>query len=169
MRLLYEFDAGDYAGLTRRSVRSAVRSIIFRDGRIAMVFSPKEGYYKFPGGGVEEHESHAQALVRETAEETGLTVVPSSIREFGKIHEIRRSTHFEDEIFDHTSYYYRAQVEEGVARQRLDPYEAELGFQLAYVEPRQAYDTNRVKGRQYRSSFILREAKVLELLLAETK
>lgn len=167
MKLLYTFDSQDYESLTKHSFRQAVRAIIERDGKLAMVFSEKEGYYKFPGGGIEENESHAQALLRETAEETGLQIVPASLRAFGKIREIRKSTLFADEVFEHISYYYFAETAREASRQRLEPYEEELGYRLAFVDIGEAYEANLEKSGRYTSSFILREAKVLELLLRE--
>ena len=57
MRLLFEMDKKDYARCTRRFVRDSARSIIIRDGRIAMIHSLKYDYYKFPGGGIEAGEA----------------------------------------------------------------------------------------------------------------
>jgi len=50
-----------------------------------LVHSKKYGYLKFPGGGIESGEDHVQALCREVREETGLEVIPDSIREFGYV------------------------------------------------------------------------------------
>ena len=52
MRLLFELDLHDYAECTRTFVRNSARSIIIRDGKVAMVHSLKYDYYKFPGGGI---------------------------------------------------------------------------------------------------------------------
>lgn len=167
MKLLYEFDLKDYEGCTRRFARSAVRAIVFREGKLAMVFDEGDDCYKFPGGGIEPGESHQKALAREALEEAGLVLLPESIREYGMLHEIRKSTLFEDEIFDHTSYYYFAEAAEELVPQRLDEYEEALGYRLVYVPIREAYEADKVRGMDFDSTFILREAKVLELLLAQ--
>lgn len=164
MKLLYEFDKKDYDESMSVSHRKAVRAIILKNEKIAMIKSNKEGFYKFPGGGVEKNENHSETLIRETAEEAGLTVIPDSIKEFGAINERRRSTMFPDEIFDHTSYYYFADVVDGVIEQNLDDYEKELEFVLEYVEPGYAEKINKELGEKYHSDFLLRDAKVLELL-----
>jgi ADP-ribose pyrophosphatase YjhB (NUDIX family) len=53
-------------------------------------------------------------LPRETREETGLDIIPDSIRPFGVTREIRASQFVDKVIFDHTSYYYFADVTDGV-------------------------------------------------------
>ncbi|MDO4303672.1 MAG: NUDIX domain-containing protein [Bacillota bacterium] len=52
--------------------------------KIAMVHSLKYDYYKFPGGGISCGESHLDALLREVAKETGLIVIPKSVKEYGQ-------------------------------------------------------------------------------------
>lgn len=55
----------------------AVSAAIFRDGKVLLVRRarpPGKGLYSLPGGRVEFGETMAQALHREVAEETGLTV-----------------------------------------------------------------------------------------------
>ena len=46
MRLLFEMDKKDYEHCTHRFVRNSARSIIIRDGKIAMIHSLKYDYYK---------------------------------------------------------------------------------------------------------------------------
>ena len=53
MRLLFEMDQKDYDSCTHTFIRNSARSIIIRDGRVAMVHSLKYDYYKFLGGGIE--------------------------------------------------------------------------------------------------------------------
>ena len=84
-------------------------------------------------GGVEPGESDVDALIRETAEEAGLTVVPDSIREYGYVHRIQKSTAEKDEYFIQDNYYYICDVEEGVRPQKLGDYESEEHFTLEYV------------------------------------
>ena len=56
MRLLFEMDKKDYAHCTHAFTRNSARSIIIRDGKVAMIHSLKYDYYKFPGGGIEKGE-----------------------------------------------------------------------------------------------------------------
>ena len=59
----------------------------------------KENPYKFPGGDIEDGESHLDTLIRETKEETGLIIKPNSIKECGFIHKARKSI-FNDVAFE---------------------------------------------------------------------
>ena len=168
MRLLFEMDKKDYGGCAHSFTRDSARSIIIRNGKIAMIHSLKYDYYKFPGGGIEPGESDIDVLIRETAEEAGLTVVPDTIREYGYVHRIQKSTVEEDEYFIQDNYYYLCDVEEGVRPQKLDSYESEEHFTLEYVKPETAILSNRTKDHGPKDPVMLeREARVLEMLLSE--
>ena len=168
MRLLYEKKKKDYGGCTRFFARDSARSIIIRNDKIAMIHSLKYDYYKFPGGGIEPGESAVDALIRETAEEAGLTVVPDSIREYGYVHRIQKSTVEEDEYFVQDNYYYLCDTEEGVKPQKLDDYESDESFTLEFVLPETAILSNRTKDHGPKDPIMIeREARVLEMLLSE--
>ena len=51
--------------------REAVRGIILNGKKLLMIYSSKDGDYKFPGGGVELGETYEETLVREVKEESG--------------------------------------------------------------------------------------------------
>ena len=48
-----------------------------------MIYSPVNGDYKFPGGGIEPNEPHIETLRREIREESGATLTQIT-GEFGK-------------------------------------------------------------------------------------
>ena len=169
MRLLQDFDERNYSSKDRIFTRRAARAIIIKNGRIALVQSEKEGFYKFPGGGIENEETEIDALCRETLEEAGLIIIRESVRPFGYIREKRKSIYKKNEIFEMYSYYYTADVEDEACEQKLDGYEAELGYKLEFVELKKAYDVNMKLGRYRKSRFLTREARVLELLMKETE
>ena len=106
MRLLFEMDKKDYEYCTHRFVRNSARSIIIRDGKIAMIHSLKYDYYKFPGGGIENGENPVEAMIRETREEAGLVVKPETVKEYGYVHRIQRSDMDSSECFVQDHYYY---------------------------------------------------------------
>lgn len=165
MRVLAVFDDKNYESHWKKYERNAVRAVIVGNGTIALVKSKKEGYYKFPGGGIEANETHMQALCRETLEEAGLRIKVDTIREMGMIREIRKSILAENEIFEQTSYYYFADVEDSITAVSLDEYEADLGFTLEWIDIRTAYETDVALGNRQNTKFILREAFVLGMLL----
>lgn len=171
MRLLFEMDRKDYDPNGSRFVRPSVRGIILKDGKVAMVHSKKYDYYKYPGGGIEPGEDQCATLIREVKEESGLVVVPDSIREFGWVHRIQKGS--VDDIFVQDNYYYLCEVEQTVGQQKLDAYEAEEEFELEFVAPQTVIEVNRQKehgeesGNTLFVAMLEREARVMELLVEE--
>lgn len=168
MRLLFEMDKKDYGQCTHTFMRDSARSIIIRDGRLAMIHSIKYDYYKFPGGGIENGENPVEAMIRETREEAGLVVVPGSVKEYGYVHRIQRSGKDATECFVQDNYYYICEVTGETESQQLDDYEAQESFRLEYIEPVLAINKNRnVKESPYDQLMFEREARVIECLISE--
>ena len=168
MRLLFELDLHDYAECTRTFVRNSARSIIIRNGKVAMVHSLKYDYYKFPGGGIEAGENPVEAMIRETREEAGLTVIPGSVKEFGLVHRIQKSDSDPDECFMQDNYYYLCDARDETVSQDLDSYESGEGYRLEFMDPQSAIQKNRnVKSSPYNGLMFEREARILEMLIAE--
>ncbi len=166
MHKLFDMDLKNYIETGTRFVRSSVRGIIIRSGKIAMVHSMKYDYYKFPGGGIESGETHHKTLIREVKEEAGLDVIPDSIKEFGFVHRIQRGKN--EAIFEQDNYYYFCRVECKIEPQQLDDYEEEERFTLEFVAPEHAIITNRTGDHGPKDPVMLeREACVLELLIQE--
>jgi 8-oxo-dGTP pyrophosphatase MutT (NUDIX family) len=68
--------------MMRLAHRIAAGAIVLQDDRILLVRYREPGggtYLVAPGGGVLEHESVADAAVRETLEETGVSVAPGRV------------------------------------------------------------------------------------------
>ena len=168
MPTLFIYDDANYDPAWTLHRRDAVRSIIVRGTTVAMVKSTTKGFYQFPGGGVDPEETHAHALARETLEESGLVLLPHTIRPFGIVREIRASQFAPETIFDQTSYYYLADAEPDVRPQVLEDYERDLGYTLEWVDMEQARQVNLelCRTHTYKSKFVLREAEILALLLS---
>lgn len=166
MRILFEMDKKDYVPNERAFSRPSARAINIKDGKIAMVYSKKYNYYKFPGGGIETGEYMEDALIREVSEETGLCVIRDSIQEYGQVHRIQKGT--KEDIFIQDNYYFLCSVKEDIKQQNLDKYEADEGFTLEFLEPQLAIHVNREAILDDFTQVILeREALVLELLIQE--
>lgn len=178
MKTLFTLDIKNYDPGWKRSERHSARAIIrLSDGRIALVYARNLGYYKFPGGGIHEGEDKIAALVREVAEETGLVVVPESVREYGVTHRFQKSTRKAEEIFVQDSFYYICDVERSsdaekgrdglkITRQNLDDYEDEAGFELRVVTLEEAISANRAytDSDAFNIVMIARDLRVLEML-----
>lgn len=168
MKKLFTIDLKDYHLSSQRYVRPSARAIIIKDNKVALVYSKKYGYYKFPGGGIKENEDHIVALVREVKEEVGLIVKKDSIKEFGSVLRVQKSP--KNLIFYQENFYYLCDVLDEVSKQDLDEYEQEEGFLLVYENPIVAAKNNYgLKLDTFYQTMIERDAKVLELLVNEGK
>lgn len=168
MRLLFSLDRQDYADCTYTFVRNSARSIILRSGKVAMVHSLKQDYYKFPGGGIEKDESPVEAMIRETREEAGLIVRPDTVREYGYVHRIQRGGQDPNECFIQDNFYYLCEAEDEILPPQMEDYEAEAGFTLEFVDACHAIRVNRASALDNRYHTMLnREARVLEMLIEE--
>lgn len=167
MEQLFQIDLQDYEGTNRVYRRPSARGIIFDDnGRIALVFSEKEKYYKFPGGGIHDDEDKVKALIREVKEETGLIVIPKSVQEFGSVLRRQRSNKSFDTLFEQENFYYFCEVMKETSSQNLDDYEKEAGFVLKFVDLSEAIDANsRYKSEDFFDEIMIkRELRVLQLI-----
>ncbi len=122
-------------------LREAIRGVIFHAGKLLMIYSPVNGDYKFPGGGVDVGETHREALQRELLEEAGATL-KSVTGELGKVIEYANALEPDFETFKMTSYYYFCEISKEMGAQNLDAYEADLGFQPVWVSIAEALETN---------------------------
>ena len=108
MERLLLLDAKNYDEAADELLRVAVRAVIFVGNRLLLIEDNK-GEVKLPGGGLNEGEDDAQALIREVREETGCTVIPKTISPFGYIEEKRKDL-LGDTIFHQFSRLYFCEV-----------------------------------------------------------
>ena len=167
MRLLFEIDRNDYARCTRTFRRDSARAVIIKDGSIAMIHSLRYDHYKFPGGGIEDGEDPVHAMMRETREETGLIVIPESVREYGYVHRIQKSDIDPEECFVQDNYYYLCEVSDEMTATQLEDYEKEGAYKLEYADPAVAIKKNREAKSNPYHLMLEREARVLENLIAD--
>lgn len=166
MRNLFNIDLKNYDVNGDIVERPSSRALIIKDGKIAMMNSKKYGYYKFPGGGIEKNETKIEALIRETKEESGLVIIEDSIKEYGWVHRIQKGD-FEP-IWIQDNYYYLCDVKDELANVKLDDYEKDEGFNLVFIEPKEAISLNeKAINLGGDPVMIQRENKILNLLLSE--
>ena len=173
MRQLFTIDLKDYNPDAKKFYRPSVRGIIFDDeGRIAMIYSRKYHFYKFPGGGIEGDETHLETLAREIKEETGMTLIPDSAKEFGEVLKIQKGDESgKDTIHIQQNYYYTCEVEDEIGDQNLDDGEKSLEFVLKFVPVEEAIAANSAFENEntFMKQMAERERRVLELLMEEKK
>lgn len=168
MRQLFELDAKNYNPNGTKFIRPSARSIIIKDGKIFMIHSLKYDYYKFPGGGIEKGETQIDAVIRETKEESGLVVIPESVKEYGMVHRIQKSTKFTEDMYIQDNFYYLCDVNDDVSEQKLDDYEADEHFTLEFIDYRIAIETNMKPDHGPKDPIMIeRETRVLKFLAEE--
>ena len=105
MERLFEIDLKDYKVTDKVFKRPSARAIILIKDKIALVYSKKEKYFKFPGGGIHADEDPKEALIREVREEVGMVVIPDSIREFGSVLRRQKGNVDEGTMFEQENFY----------------------------------------------------------------
>lgn len=142
MGILTEIHRSTGININGRTIyRVAVRGVVLRGRDLLMIHSEKVGDYKFPGGGMDEGETHFQTLSREIQEETG-KIVSSIGPEIGAIVEYKLPRESEYDVFKMTSYYYACEVYDGSGIQALEDYEQELGFRPVWINIEKAIEQN---------------------------
>ena len=169
MKCLFEIDLKDYEGCTKVFRRPSARAVILKGDKIALVYATEEKYYKFPGGGIHEDEDKKEALIREVREETGLSVIPGSIREYGSVLRKQKSEKADDTVFEQENYYYLCETEDTQGAQDLDEYEKDAGFMLVYADIDEAIKANGIFTSDSKADEIMidRERRVLEMIKEE--
>lgn len=108
--------------------REAARAVVLDDeGRVALIYAKNHGYYKLPGGGIEQGEDMHIALEREIMEESGCEADVTD--EIGKVVEWRDYVSLLQ-----TSYAFLARLkrEHGTTDHQAD--EKEAGFEPMWAD-----------------------------------
>lgn len=163
MVMLKILDSKNYSNDMPKIIRHAVRGIIFKENKIAMIRS-KYGDYKFPGGGMENEESEIDTLCREVQEETGLCVIEESCRPIGEVLELRRDR-YEEKIFEHHSYYYFCDVSDEVLETNKSVNEINYGYELAWVSLQEVYNANMTIPEIEKRPWVYRDTLVIKMLI----
>lgn len=121
----------DRSGYT---VRKAARGVMTnKKGEVALMWVDKYKIYKLPGGGINDNEDIHEGLKRELLEETGCHALIGD--------EIGITIEFRDEWkMIQISYCFKAQMTEDKGEIKLDPYEAEEGFEVKWFPLDQAVE-----------------------------
>ncbi len=123
--------------------REAVRGVIMKGKTLLMIYSSKDGDYKFPGGGIDTGETHETALIREIREECGATVL-SINGELGKVIEFDIPAEKDYDVLKMASFYYICEIDPNLGEQSLELYEKDLGFTPVWADIDEAISTNKM-------------------------
>lgn len=145
--------------------RYAARAVVLDEmGAVALLHARVHGYYKLPGGGIDDGEDVAQALAREIMEEIGS--VAEVTDELGVAEEWR-----DDDELHQVSHCYKAQLKGAKGTPTFTDKEIKEGFEVVWapnieaatglVEAATDSTELRVKFMTMRDAAILRAAKLL--------
>jgi 8-oxo-dGTP pyrophosphatase MutT (NUDIX family) len=153
--------------------RRAAKGVVADGDRRLLLLRSRHGDHKFPGGGLEDGETVPQALLRELAEECGLTAARVA-EPLVRVTE-RRPAREPGAVFTMVSEYLRVHADGRLDRSltRLDGYEAELGLTAVWVPAGDAWRGNRLLQSTWdadqvaaRAPWLARETRVLAEVLA---
>lgn len=143
MKTIFVLDEKNYTEDMPLELRTTVRALIWRDGKLAMQRAAS-GDYKIPGGGMAPGEDRMTALAREVWEETGLSILTKTAREIGETVEKRRDVCDPQKRFERHTYFYEVEAGDEVAPAPLHLTDSEkaLGFSAVWADPEEAAAAN---------------------------
>lgn len=121
-------------GLSDAKPRLTARAVVVApDNRIAVMYAARYGIHTLPGGGVEEGESVAEALVREVTEETGCRI--ASFEPLGYVEENRFHADYTQ-----LSYYFVVRARDGALQPHLTDLEAANDTSIMWCTAEESFD-----------------------------
>jgi 8-oxo-dGTP pyrophosphatase MutT (NUDIX family) len=110
----------------RYTVRYAARGVVTdAENRVALLHVTKYGYHKLPGGGIDEGETHEEALRRECHEEIGCAITVGEA--LGEIVEYRTLS----SLIQH-SFCFMAKVDGEKGEPHMEQGEIDDGFKVEW-------------------------------------
>lgn len=132
MKVLAVYDEKNYSEDMPEYERYCVRGIIIRDGKVATQ-KGRAGDYKILGGGMEPDEDIVLALAREVQEESGLVIIPETIREAGEIFEKREDLYEKGIKYICHTLFYLCDAEEELRETNMTASEIKKGYHLEWA------------------------------------
>lgn len=131
-------------------LRQAARAVVFdHEGSVALLYVQKGGYYKIPGGGVEQGEDFVSALQRECLEEIGCNVEVGE--ELGMTIEFREKFDVKQE-----SYCYMARLVGSKGEPNFTEKELADGFSVLWIPLQEAIKRiSETNTEDYQGKFIV--------------
>ena len=120
--------------------------IVIFHGKILLLYKNYRNRYEgwvLPKGTVEPGETHARTLLREVAEETGLLVIPETIRPVGRTLELREDVFRKGQKYVCHTYFYTCAAREETVPVQMTPSEIAKGFHPVWETPEEIVRVNR--------------------------
>ena len=134
MRELFHMDAQNDHPEENVYRRPSARAVILKGGKVLLLYVPGYDCYEFPGGRIESGETPERAVQRTVLEETGLIVVPESVREFGIVTGRRQDGNDPDGLCEQKDSYYFCDVTDESAPEKSDGHKTPEGLKPVWVE-----------------------------------
>lgn len=136
--------------IARLKLRRAARAVVFDDDKnVALLHVQKDGYYKLPGGGIEQGEDILAALKRECLEEIGCHIEVD--QELGMTIEYREQYQMKQE-----SYCFIAHTIGAKGTPQFSEKERQDQFKAIWVSlPEAIHLTTESNTEEYQGSFIV--------------
>jgi len=147
--------------------RYTSRGILINElDNVAIMYMSKNGFYKLPGGGIEDGETEQQAFIREIKEETGRNC--EIILKLGILEEHKNKNAF----FQYSHCFY-AKVVGDITENNLTDNEKQLGLKLEWFSIEEAIKIVGIcfrKCNDYGFRFmLLRDLNILQYVYSEIK
>ena len=143
--------------------RLTVRAVVLRNDALLLVHSRVNGDLMFPGGGIEEGESHDAALARELKEECGAELLAVGAL-LGETREYRAAREPGFDAYCIRSLYYLCRIGDQLLTPQPQPYEIRLGFVPGWFALDEALQTNKTQLAGPCPQWTARETRVLAQL-----
>ncbi|WMS93917.1 NUDIX domain-containing protein [Pseudoalteromonas sp. HL-AS2] len=121
--------------------RITARAIAMHKQHILLMYTKRYDDFSLPGGGVDEHESIEQGLIRELQEETGAQNIVIK-KEFGLYEEYRPWYKDDFDIIHIKSYCYVCNIDQKLGQAQLEHYEQQNGMVAKWVDINEAIEHN---------------------------
>ena len=149
-------------------VRNCAGGSVFRGDKVLLVCNDKQEW-GFPKGVIRSSEKNklSELVSKRIKEETGMTLIPESVKEFGEVLKIQNGDKSDkNTIHIQQNFYYTCKVEDGIGSQELDDGEKALDFVLKFVPIEQAIAANSAfeSDDSFKKQMAEREKRVLEIL-----
>ncbi|NOU52608.1 NUDIX domain-containing protein [Pseudoalteromonas sp. JBTF-M23] len=148
--------------------RHTTRAIVLKGEDILLLYTARYNDYSLPGGGVDEHETIEQALLRELQEETGAKSL-TNITPFGRYEEYRIWYKPDYDNIHIVSDCYVCEICGEFSQPQMEDYERDNGMKPVWIniDKAIAHNQSTLENCDKQGQSLIRELYLLEKIKAE--